>query len=282
MTFAAITVTLAPRVPGARPVARDNVEVDAALIDTLDGVAARAVPASEIRDIGGWLARRSPGLATKRVNSVLAYAHPDDSRLERKLSAVERFYGERGLPSRYQVTPVSQPPALKDRLLARGYVKDAPTAVRTCDLTPLARLPATPGLAVELAAAPSDVWCTTWQASLGVDRLRAGAVAALFDRIGTETAFAVVKVDGLAAGVALGVLDDRWLGIFNMATLPAHRRHGVGRSALSALASWGLRSGAAVGYLQVDLDNQPATGLYDTAGFKDAYQYVYFSRDTPP
>jgi hypothetical protein len=32
--------------------------VDAAMIDALDGVAARAVPASEIRDIGGWLCRR--------------------------------------------------------------------------------------------------------------------------------------------------------------------------------------------------------------------------------
>ena len=263
------------------PVARDNAVVDAALIGTLDCIAARAVPAREISELGGWLARHSPGLATKRINSVLAHAHPDDFPLESKLSAVERFYSERGLPSRYQVTPVSQPAALSDHLLARGYVRDAPTAVRTCDLGPLARLPATSTLAVELAAAPSDVWWTTWQAALGVDRARAGAVAALFDRIDTDTAFAVVQVDGVAAGVGLGVLDGRWLGIFNMATLPAHRRHGVGRTALSALASWGLRSGAAISYLQVDLANQPATGLYRTAGFKDAYQYVYFSRDTP-
>jgi hypothetical protein len=71
--------------------------VDARLINVLDRVAAAAVPASEILNIGGWLARRSPGLATKRVNSVLALAHPDDERLERNLSAVERFYSERGL-----------------------------------------------------------------------------------------------------------------------------------------------------------------------------------------
>ena len=206
------------------------------MIDALDGVAARAVPASEIRDIGGWLARRSPGLATKRVNSVLACGHPADSRLERKLSAVERFYSERGLPSRFQITPVSEPPALRDQLLARGYVEETPTAVRTCDLAPLAGRPVTRGMVVELTAAPSEAWWTTWRASLGVDRLRAEAAATLFDRISTDTAFAVVKLAGLAAGVGLGVPDGRWLGIFNTATPPDRRRQGVGRTALSALA----------------------------------------------
>jgi hypothetical protein len=45
----------------------DNVVVDIALIEALDDVASRAAPAIEVRDIGGWLARQSPGLATKRA-----------------------------------------------------------------------------------------------------------------------------------------------------------------------------------------------------------------------
>jgi ribosomal protein S18 acetylase RimI-like enzyme len=88
-----------------------------------------------------------------------------------------------------------------------------------------------------------------------------------------------VSIDDIAAAVALGVLEDRWLGIFNMATLPTLRRRGAGRAALAALARWAAERGATTGYLQVDLDNQPATRLYRDAGFIESYRYVYLNRD---
>jgi ribosomal protein S18 acetylase RimI-like enzyme len=238
------------------------------------------VPAAEAREIDGWLARRTPGLTTKRANSVLARTHGRGVDLERKLSAVEDFYDELAGAVRYQITPVSQPPALEALLLARGYTTDSPTAVRTCALKTLVAVPIPPGVSVEITSAPTDTWWATWQSSVGINSIRAVAVDALFGRIEQPTAFATVSIDDIPAGVALGILEDRWLGIFNMATLPARRRRGAGRTALAALARWAAERGATTGYLQVDLDNQTATRLYRSSGFTESYQYVYLARET--
>jgi N-acetylglutamate synthase len=252
--------------------------VDIALIEALEEAAARAVPPTEVRDIDGWLTRRTPGLATKRANSVLARTHCRGVDLESKLSAVENFYDELAVAVRYQITPASQPPALEALLLARGYTTDSPTAVRTCALKALVAAQIPQRVSVEITSAPTDAWWATWQSSVGINPIRAAAVDALFGRIQKATAFATVSIDDVPAGVALGVLEDRWLGIFNMATLPALRRRGAGRTALAALARWAAERGATTGYLQVDLDNQTATRLYSRAGFLESYQYVYLAR----
>jgi ribosomal protein S18 acetylase RimI-like enzyme len=256
--------------------------VDFALIEAVEDVAGRAVPATEVLDINGWLARRSPGLATKRANSVLARTHGGGVDLEGKLSAVESFYGEFAVPARYQITPVSRPRALEALLLARGYTTESPTAVRTCALRALVGAPMAPGVSSDITSVPTETWWATWQSSLGLDSIRATAVSALFGRVQQRTAFVTVIMDDMPAGVALGILEDRWLGIFNMTTLPALRRRGAGRTALAALARWGQQHSATTGYLQVDLHNQPAARLYRDAGFIDSYRYAYLSRDPNP
>jgi len=247
------------------------------LIDALDEVAARAVPATEVRDIGGWLARRSPGLSTRRANSVLARTHGGAIDLEGKLSAVESFYGELAAPARYQITPVSQPPRLEALLLARGYTIESPTAVRTCALRALVTAPIAPGGSSDITSAPTETWWATWQSSLGLDSKHAMVVSALFGRVQQPTAFVTVTIDDTPAGVALGILEDRWLGIFNMTTLPGLRRRGAARTALAALARWGQQHSATTGYLQVDLHNHSAARLYRDAGFIDSYRYAYLS-----
>ncbi len=132
---------------------------------------------------------------------------------------------------------------------------------------------------VRIEECASHGWWATWQAALGIDASRLDAVAALFDRVSTPTAFVSVTMEGVHVAVALGVLDNRWLGIFNMGTLPQLRRRGAGRAALIALAGWAAQRDATTGYLQVDLDNRPALGLYRAIGFKPAYRYVYLARE---
>jgi N-acetylglutamate synthase len=251
--------------------------VDVTLIGALEDVAARAVPAGDVCGIGGWLARRTPGLGTKRANSVLARWHGRGAGVEAKLAACERFYAERGLPVRFQITPASQPHALYDVLVARGYTPGSPTAVQTCRLEDAVPPPA----AVEITSWPTDEWWRTWQTTLGMPDVRRRAVAALFRRLRQPTAFATVHSDGAGVAVGLGVLDGSWLGIFNMATLPVHRGHGAGRTALTALTGWARQRGATRAYLQVEIDNRPALSLYRGAGFRHAYEYVYLSASPP-
>jgi ribosomal protein S18 acetylase RimI-like enzyme len=57
-----------------------------------------------------------------------------------------------------------------------------------------------------------------------------------------------------------------------MLTLPSHRRLGLGRAVLSALASAAKRPRL---YLQVEQDNAAALTLYRSCGFHERYRYHY-------
>ncbi len=163
--------------------------VDVRQIETLDEVAARALPATDTQDVAGWIVRSSPGLAAKRANSVWPRRHGEAQELDEKLAGVERFYADRGLPARYQVSPASQPAGLERALRQRGYLPGAPTAVSRCDLALLAGQPTAPRSMVRIAECASDSWWATWQTALRIDASRLDAVAALFDRISAPMAF---------------------------------------------------------------------------------------------
>jgi len=253
--------------------------VDVREIEALEAVAARGLPASESQDVGGWIMRCSPGLAARRANSVWPRRHSNAQDLDEKFAAVERFYADRELPARYQVSPASQPYGLEHALRQRGYMPEAPTAVARCDLASIAGQATPTRSRVRIDDCARDGWWGTWQTALGIDAPRLDAVGALFDRVSAPMAFVSVAIEGVGAAVALGVLDNRWLGIFNMATLPQMRRRGAGRTALVALARWAGQRNATKGYLQVDLANKPALNLYRTIGFEHAYRYVYLTRE---
>jgi ribosomal protein S18 acetylase RimI-like enzyme len=87
----------------------------------------------------------------------------------------------------------------------------------------------------------------------------------------------VLTLDGEPAAAGRGVVDSGWLGIFNMATLPAFRRRGAASAILAALAKWASSLGATNSYLQLEADNAAAPALYEKAGFTTAYEYSYWS-----
>jgi ribosomal protein S18 acetylase RimI-like enzyme len=87
--------------------------------------------------------------------------------------------------------------------------------------------------------------------------------------------FVTLRSAGAPAGVGLGVVEQGWLGIFCMATLPDFRRQGVARGILRTLVIWARLYEARNTYLQVMDDNTAALGLYAAAGFQPAYLYHY-------
>jgi GNAT superfamily N-acetyltransferase len=60
-----------------------------------------------------------------------------------------------------------------------------------------------------------------------------------------------------------------------MEVAPSHRRQGLARRVLAAIAEWGLERGDRSGYLQVAEQNAPGTGLYRSAGYLPHHGYHY-------
>jgi N-acetylglutamate synthase len=249
--------------------------MDLADIAALELAAYRAVPAQQVVLIDGWHLRITPGLPTKRANSVFAQRVAGGRSPEDRLARVEAFYGDRSLPARYQLCPASQPSGLDDVLLGRGYAEEGRTAVQVAAISG-GRTSVDPAIAI--TSQPTGDWWAAWGSALTPDPARVPHLAALFRRIAGDTGFAVATLDGAPAAVGLGVRDGPHLGIYNMATLPARRRRGAARAVLEALLHWGRDRGATTAYLQVEQNNAPAVALYERMGFREQYVYRYLTR----
>ena len=102
----------------------------------------------------------------------------------------------------------------------------------------------------------------------------------ILEQIGPVHGFVTLRSAGVPAAVGLGVVEQGWLGIFCMATLPDFRRQGAARGILRTLAIWAGLYEAQHAYLQVMDDNAAALGLYAVAGFQPAYRYHYRQKRT--
>ena len=238
-------------------------------ISELEELSSNAWPAREIEHIGGWKLRANDGI-TRRANSVLPLGDPK-RKLEDAIDGVERFYGERGIEPRFQMTEASIPNNLEARLVERAYFTDITVRVQTTPIQNVSTIRASHS--VEISRELSSDWLTTYAAAGQYDEKAIESRRGILERISAQRAFALCRESDKVVGVGLGVAERSWMGLFAIETLPMHRRLGVATSVIHSLAVWGTEQGARDAYLQVEAKNEPALALYEKIGFKDVYQY---------
>jgi len=249
----------------------------------LDELAANAMPAATVWHLDGWVLRHTPEVPMRRANSVLTLAAGAMLDLDDRLDIAEHLYRSAGRPTRLQVGPTAAPDGLDDALAARGYEVEAPVDVCTAPTSTVRAACAVPGKqpadvpdahTVERHPFPDERWVAAWRDCDTSDRpveLYADAYGALLRRVGPD----VLALAAPGVGVALGVRERGWVGVFSMKTHPAHRRRGVAQTLLRELARWGEEGGADRMYLQVETNNDAARGLYEHAGFTRHHGYWY-------
>ena len=109
----------------------------------------------------------------------------------------------------------------------------------------------------------------------GFDADRIPTVSRLLANMGLTTAYASIVEDDAAVAVGLGVAGQGVVGLFDIVTDPQQRGRGLGRRLVLNLLRWGQAQGAQQGFLQVVPENIPAMRLYQSIGFREAYQYWY-------
>jgi GNAT superfamily N-acetyltransferase len=235
------------------------------MILELEARAFRAWPAEEVRGLAGWRLRATRGV-TRRANSVWPNQLEGTTTLDQRIAEVAAFYAGRGLPALYQVTSIAQPSELDQALAARGYLLEAPVAVQTARPGDVSRSPR-PGIEVRIEAHVTPRWFDI-SAHQGRFAKVADTYRALLDRLAGRALYAVADLGGQPAAVGLGVVDEGWLGVCSMLTLPVHRRLGLGAAVLGGLANEARTRGLHGLYLQVELKTrprQPSIGGWDSA-----------------
>lgn len=234
------------------------------------------MPATNTWVVGDWLCRHRPGANVGRVNSASYVAasggspadFPDD---------VIRSFEKRDLAPRFRITPLA-PRSAPGLLAAAGFHPGRPVLVMTTRLSSAPSYSPSPSASLTADATPGwrSLYLSGYTMAEGRSRLE------LAEDAPSPRRFAVLGGDGDTAGIGLGVVVNRTLGIFDVMTAPAHRRRGVGSRVVTSLLAWGAGSGADLAYLQVASDNTAAVLLYQRLGFTTAYEYYYFSSAGAP
>lgn len=247
----------------------------AASYEELARIAARAWRPVESERLGGWELRAAGGF-TRRANSVLPLGDPGLP-LDEALTAVRRWYGERGLPAYVQTATGAEgtQELLCAELERRGWVREVTAEVWTGGLAPVADL--AEGAGVVLSREADEAWLARYQ------RKGVSDVALRVLGSGPSVWFATVPpgADGPGAPdapAAIGrcVVDGRWASFAAVEVDPARRRRGLATAVMAALARRALDEGASAAWLQVETDNAGARALYAGMGFAAHHAYHHY------
>ncbi len=271
-----------PPAPPRRALGHSAISLDALELLAADGW--RPLELGWLGEPGqGWQLRAAQGF-TGRGNSALAVGDPG-LELTEAVDAVQAWYAARGLPGRICVpwpldAPALEPDRARDtpldaELRRRGWRLEAPTFVQTAALREVAlatsREVLPPGLELRVADEPDEGW-------LGVYKYKGQElppVARTLLLSAPAQVFISVVADGSTVAVGRGASAQGWCGVTAMEVAPSHRRQGLARVILGAIADWALRRGDRNGYLQVAEYNTSALGFYRGVGFTDHHGYQY-------
>jgi N-acetylglutamate synthase len=83
------------------------------------------------------------------------------------------------------------------------------------------------------------------------------------------------KTDNKIVGVGLGIINTKYMGLFDIIVDEKYRKNGYGKEIVITLLAEAKRRKINNAYLQVVENNKAANSLYDKIGFKDVYRYWY-------
>lgn len=250
-------------------------EARQSFITQLEELSLNAWPAIHTLAYDGWILRFSEGYS-RRANS----CHPlysGEVRTEEKISACRALYSRAGLDTVFKMTDASLPSDLDMVLARKGYARQADVSVQTLPL-PTSRYKEK-GHDVITHTRLREEWLTSF-ASMNrlVDTQKNIAERMLRSILPDHCYASILDRSGSVVACGLAVLQNGYIGLYDIITDREHRRMGLGEALTAKLLNWGISMGAEGAYLQVVADNTPAVSMYSKLGFREAYRYWYRSK----
>jgi ribosomal protein S18 acetylase RimI-like enzyme len=240
------------------------------MITTIEELSLNAWASLQTMLYDGWVIRFANGY-TKRANSVNPL-YPSSMNIDEKLRFCESLYQEQKLPVVFKLTPAVHPGNLDDRLGENGYRKDSPTSVQMVDLETI-HVQASSD--TEIQNSLSDEWLENFCAMSSISGLDQETLRGILINIVPHHCFVSLTSDRRVVAGGLGVLQEDYIGLFDIVTHKDFRNRGYGQQVVNSILAWGKENQAKTAYLQVMLDNGPALHLYSKLGFMEQYQYWY-------
>ena len=240
------------------------------MIRTIEELSLNALPALQTMHVDGWVLRFANGY-TKRANSVNPI-YDSTSNVAEKIRFCEQIYRSKNLPVVFKMTSAAQPEDLDTLLAHKGYAQNSPTSVQIAELGNIET--DSPGT-VEANDALTEEWFAHFCRLNNIGEERKSVMRQMLGNIIPQKCFAAIRQHDQIVACGLAVLQNEYVGFYDIVTDAAFRKQGLGKRLMSSLLTWGKVNGARKAYLQVMLNNAPALQLYSRLGFQSVYQYWY-------
>ena len=229
-----------------------------------------AWPALETVHFDGWVIRFAQGL-TKRSNSVNPI-YNSKLDINYKIEHCESFYRSRDLPVCFKMTDIAQPFGIENILETRGYNHEFDISVQLLDIKDFKT---NIDKNIQILETTDDFWLDDYIKMNEMDSSDAPVLKRIIEKINLSKCLLTLRIDDIAIGCGLGVVEDKFIGLFDIVIDKFYRNQGFGQILVENILRWGKSKGAEIGYLQVLTTNNPAIRMYGKIGFREEYKYWY-------
>lgn len=249
-----------------------------------------ACPSQKTIFYDGWVIRLSDGVS-KRANSVNPIFPPvitefQSTSVEQKIQFCEKVYQAHNLPTVYKLSQHTYPTHLDSLLAEYGYQFVGLTSVQTLSLNNFDErfviAKKIQNVEIDIQTDCNELWLSDFLTFNGYSADKRQGFFNILHSIALPTAFVTLTIDEQRIGCGLGVIEDGFMGLFDLAIDQSYRGKGYGRQLVYHLVSYAKENNCHTAYLQVILDNHIALNLYHSIGFKEQYQYWYRVKSLKP
>jgi ribosomal protein S18 acetylase RimI-like enzyme len=240
------------------------------LIRTIEEISLNAWPSLQQILYDGWILRFANG-HTKRANSVNP-VYKGSQNVYEKIKRCQEVYSSKNLTTIFRITPLARPENLDEILKASGFEKKDISCVQVKDLEVFQPQPIS---TIRFWTKFSQEWLENFAYLREIPLEEQELLKSILHNIASEKCFAVLIKDNQVVACGLGVLENQYIGLFEIITAKDKRRKGYGRELILSILSWAKNKGATKAYLQVVVTNEAALKLYSDLGFQEIYQYFY-------
>ncbi len=236
----------------------------------IEEMSANAFPAILTEVYDGWILRYSKGY-TYRGNSIIPL-YNSTLDLYQKIKVCENKFFQKGLPCVFKMTECSDS-GLDSLLQSRQYTVQKKTHIMEASITNMQNLNLDK-VAIDYYA--NDKWLDDFVVLNGTPREPVkSTIKTLIKSIGNPVFCASIYQDKIMVACGLGVLENGYIGLFDIRVHEQFRRQGLGTMICQKIIQEGYKKGAHSAYLQVEQTNDIAINMYEKIGFKRLYTYWY-------
>lgn len=225
----------------------------------------------------GWLVRVSESV-TKRANSVMPISYHGVD-LEKDISIVYKLYKDNNLPLIFQIPDYFEPPNLVEYLQNSGFLITDETIVMSTEIEQDNFSLDKDRFDVVIEHDVDVKWYQALKRLTDIDSSKLEGFRKIISRTSNAKITCSVMKDDNPIGIVLGVIEEPYIGIFDLVVHSDYRRQGIGEFIMRMMMSYAQKSKLRTMYLQVEANNLQAVKLYKKLNFQERYRYRYLARE---